>query len=472
MIPRSRARALVRPAVTALLASAMLLGTTGTAAPATVTAPSQATAGVPAQAWGVYTGPGAKNLPGSAAFAQKTGLPITNVVDFPPTSSWAGITGQHWLLDPYRGSGLALEYSLPLLPDGVAADGSAWTLEGCARGEYDAQWATLGRNLVNGDLASTVVRPGWEFNGSWYKWNAAGKVEAFVDCFRRVVTTMRAVPGNSFTFNWNPNLGAGAFPAELAYPGDAYVDVVGIDVYDTSWTWYPTPSGVSVEKARQSAWSWVLNGDHGLTFWSSFARQHGKPMSISEWGVTWRSDGHGGGDNPYFIDRMMDFIADPVNNVVVNHYFNTHSPALSHDLVRSDTIFSAALAALQARAAALAGPAAPTVTPPASPAPVTTTTTITTTTVPATVPAPTSGATGPGAAAPSATTATAQSATAGKTTATTRKEAAQKKTNKKQKKKARAVQRRKKAAKAKATRAARKHRAQQAAAARRAARAG
>jgi hypothetical protein len=280
---------------------------------------------------------------------------------------------------------------------------------------------------------------------------------------------MRAVPGSSFTFNWNPNLGAGTFPAELAYPGNAYVDVVGIDVYDTSWTWYPTPSGVSVEKARQSAWSWVLNGDHGLTFWSSFARQHGKPMSISEWGVTWRADGHGGGDNPYFIDRMMDFIADPVNNVVVNHYFNTHSLALSHDLVRSDTIFSASLAALQARAAALAGPAAPTVTPPASRAPVTRTTTMTT----ATVPGPTAGATSPGAAAPSATTATAQPATAGKTT-TTRKKAAQQKTKKKKKKKkkARAVQRRKKAAKAKATTAARKHRAQQDAAARRAARAG
>ncbi|MDQ1669210.1 MAG: hypothetical protein QOE40_1271, partial [Actinomycetota bacterium] len=56
MIPRSRSRALVRPAVTALLASAMLLGTMGTAAPATVTGPSQAMAGVPAPAWGVYTG--------------------------------------------------------------------------------------------------------------------------------------------------------------------------------------------------------------------------------------------------------------------------------------------------------------------------------------------------------------------------------------------------------------------------------
>jgi hypothetical protein len=180
---------------------------------------------------------------------------------------------------------------------------------------------------------------------------------------------MRAVPGSRFTFDWNPNLGGGTFPAEQAYPGDAYVDVIGVDVYDTSWTWYPTPAGVTTDAARTSAWNWLLKGDHGLTYWSAFAHQHNKPMSITEWGATWRPDGHGGGDNPYFVDRLMDFITDPANNVVNSHYFNLDVASVRHNLTRPDTIFPAALARLQARAAvitAATNPVTPTTTPPST----------------------------------------------------------------------------------------------------------
>ena len=337
--------------MTAVLALAVLL-TVLTDAPTTADRVSDVATSAPAQVWGVYTGPGTKNVAGAPDFAQKTGLPVTSVVDFPGETTWAEITGPTWLLDPYRGSGLALEYSVPLFPQGVAADGTPWNLAACARGAYDYQWTTLGKHLVAALQPATVIRPGWEFNGSWYRWGAAGKVSSFVTCFRRVVAAMRAVPGSRFTFDWNPNLGGGTFPAEQAYPGDGYVDFIGVDVYDTSWTWYPTPAGVTTDAARTSAWNWLLKGDHGLTYWSGFAHQHNKPMSITEWGVTWRSDGHGGGDNPYFVDRMMDFITDPANNVAANHYFNLDVTSVRHNLTRPDTIFPASFAQLRARAAA------------------------------------------------------------------------------------------------------------------------
>jgi Glycosyl hydrolase family 26 len=356
--PFASAVARLRVPVTALLPLALLL-TVVTSAPTSAARlsadrSSAVAATSPSKTWGVYTGPGAKNVAGAPDFAQKTGLPVNGVVDFPGETSWAEVTGPTWLLDPYRGSGLALEYSLPLFPDGVASDGNPWNLAACARGAYDYQWTTLGKHLVTALQPATVIRPGWEFNGAWYRWNAAGKVSDFVTCFRHVVATMRAVPGNRFTFDWNPNLGGGTFPAEQAYPGDGYVDVIGVDVYDTSWTSYPTPDGVTPDAARTSAWNWLLKGDHGLNYWSAFARQHTKPMSITEWGVTWRPDGHGGGDNPYFVDRMMDFIADPANNVVTNHYFNLDAPSVRHDLTRPDTLFPASLARLRARAAAVA----------------------------------------------------------------------------------------------------------------------
>ncbi len=44
-------------------------------------------------------------------------------------------------------------------------------------------------------------------------------------------------------------------------------------------------------------------------------------MSLPEWGLWERPDGHGGGDNPYFIERMHEFIADPANNVAYQAYF-------------------------------------------------------------------------------------------------------------------------------------------------------
>ena len=210
--------------------------------------------------------------------------------------------------------------------------------------------------------------------GCWhYVATRDGVDYAFRGCFQHLVRAMRAVPGSRFTFDWNPNIGLGTFPAEQAYPGDAYVDVVGVDIYDVSWTWYPVPVGTTTAQAREAAWNWLLRGDHGLTFWSAFARAHAKPLTIPEWGVTARPDGHGGGDDPAFVDHMVDFITDPANNVRGNHYFNIDTPALQHDLTRSGTKFPASGVRLRTRASIMAGtsavtaPAVPTVTPSPSP---------------------------------------------------------------------------------------------------------
>ena len=33
------------------------------------------------------------------------------------------------------------------------------------------------------------------------------------------------------------------------------------------------------------------------------------------------SDGHGGGDNPYFVEQMFRFVSDPANQVAYFIYF-------------------------------------------------------------------------------------------------------------------------------------------------------
>jgi hypothetical protein len=106
------------------------------------------------------------------------------------------------------------------------------------------------------------------------------------------------------------------------------VDYVGIDVYDECWkeNTYPWPANASPQQilARQKQiWAEELYaGDHGLVFYSKFAREHGKPLAICEWGLKDREGGHGGKDNPYFVEQMHQFISDPANHVVLHCYFD------------------------------------------------------------------------------------------------------------------------------------------------------
>ena len=74
----------------------------------------------------------------------------------------------------------------------------------------------------------------------------SGKEAAFAGCFRRIVQVMRgAQPANQwkFVFNTATNWRSRAY-LDAIWPGDAYVDVVALDLYDQSWAanTYPYPS--------------------------------------------------------------------------------------------------------------------------------------------------------------------------------------------------------------------------------------
>jgi hypothetical protein len=300
---------------------------------------------------GIYTQPGAKGISGLLQEEAWTGVKVTQMLDFTPTSSWAQIANPY-ALDSYKGMGMRLELSVPLLPDDPTT-----TLEQCASGAYDTYWAALAKNLTVRGLGNSVVRPGWEMNGNWYRWSARGKEADYVGCFRSLVTAMRTVTGQAFLFDWNPAVAADLSDATLTYPGDDYVDVVGLDVYDMSWAWYPVadPDPVAVETARLQVWRYLHVGPRGLAFWSGFGKAHGKPLAVTEWGVTWRSDGHGGGDNPGFIDRMLNWITDPGNNVAYSNYFEIDTTNTGHALTTPGTRFPEAAARYLARAGELTG---------------------------------------------------------------------------------------------------------------------
>ncbi len=274
---------------------------------------------------GVYRG--ASNLAGVAGFERWLGREVGVRLDFLPGGSWEEIEGPGWQLRRWKGGGGTLVLTVPLLPGPWDRTyGGGVSLRDCRSGAYDVHWTRLARNLVAHQLGTSRLRLGHEFNGGWYAWRAAGAEADFAGCFRRVVQAMRTVPGSAFRFDWNPALGHLDADPLRAYPGDPYVDTIGIDVYDQSWLpdTYPIPGDASpgeVLERRQRAWSGMLHGDLGLEFWSHFARAHGKRLAIPEWGLTRRSDGHGGGDNPYFVEQVHRFVSDPANRVAYLIYF-------------------------------------------------------------------------------------------------------------------------------------------------------
>lgn len=265
--------------------------------------------------FGSYRGGG--NPTGVAEFERWTGTDVGWALDFLPSSSWTAIESPQWFARAWAPSRYRTVYSIPLIPDtgGTLADG--------ASGTYDTHFATLAQALVEHGEADAVLRLGWEFNGGWYRWSAASDPAAFAAYWRRIVTTMRSVPGAAFQFDWSPVLGTGAVPAERAYPGDAYVDYIGLDAYDQDW--YP---GWQQPVQR---WQNLLTQPHGLRWHRDFAAAHGKPMTFPEWGLAIRPDGHGGGDDPYFIQKMHDWIA--ANNVAYALYFEFDAPDGSHRLM-------------------------------------------------------------------------------------------------------------------------------------------
>lgn len=112
------------------------------------------------------------------------------------------------------------------------------------------------------------------------------------------------------------------------------MDFIGTDLYDESWVQPRTPA---------NAWAGQLSETWGLNWLASFAAAHGKPIVFPEWGVAIRSDGHGLGDDPYFVNQFASWISS--HNVAWTNIFTVD--AVQQDDI-TDGSFPNALAAFRA----------------------------------------------------------------------------------------------------------------------------
>ncbi|GHH04021.1 glycosyl hydrolase [Comamonas sp. JC664] len=255
-----------------------------------------------------------------------------------PKDSWANIENPSWQLNAWGAwvrakPGRRLNYSVSMFPSGQGS------LSQCATGAYDFRFRNLANNLANAGLQRSILRVGWEFSGNWMPWYSGNGQQAnFAECFRRIVTAMRtAQPNAGFEFDWNPNYDISAADLSATYPGDAYVDYIGFDLYDQGWNGrYPIPSGCT-GTCQQGRWqqNWDIQFAPALAKFRSFAAPRGKRLSVPEWGVNDAAT-TGGGDNTYFVQQMLSFIFDPANNVGYHSYFDYQAPDGLHQLSNVD----------------------------------------------------------------------------------------------------------------------------------------
>jgi hypothetical protein len=248
-----------------------------------------------------------------------TGTHSTMATDYLPLNKgWAGMDGSGgsltWMFTHgWTGSGYTLSLGVPIIP--TSSGGAVGSLAVGATGAYNSYFVTLAQTLIADGESNAYLRLGWEFNGNWFAWSAmTPAAEAnFASYFDQIVTAMRAVPGENFKFVWNPS--ARAFTAkgstvEAAYPGNAFVDVIGLDSYDQTWLTPHTPAN-----------SWSMTTLPALTAAQNFAAAMGKPLAMTEWGLTTTSQ-NGFGDDPLYIKSMLDWMENPANNVIFESYFD------------------------------------------------------------------------------------------------------------------------------------------------------
>ncbi|MDX3840300.1 glycoside hydrolase family 26 protein [Streptomyces europaeiscabiei] len=225
-----------------------------------------------------------------------------------PGDRWSNIEGLPGFLDSWADWRLDEDdrmfvLNVPMMErneEGVSDREVRALLARAAAGQFDHHYRRLAERLVELKIPDTVIVLGWEMNGITYTHRCGPDPESWKKYWNRIVTTMRAVPGQKFKFDWTPNRGRDAVPWTQCYPGDDTVDIIGMDSYDQ-------PRGITFDEQ--------VKEPYGLQAHVDFAKAHKKPISYAEWGL-FRN-----GDNPEYMRRMLAWMDEhkPLYNTLTDY---------------------------------------------------------------------------------------------------------------------------------------------------------
>ncbi|MDQ0230852.1 glycosyl hydrolase [Metabacillus malikii] len=164
--------------------------------------------------------------------------------------------------------------------------------------------AAFANNLKddNGELIPVIFRPFHEQNGGWFWWGAQTTTTSeYKEVYRYLVEYLRDKKGvSNFLYAFSPN---GPFDGNKedylkTYPGDEYVDIIGIDQYDN--------------QENPGSESFISKLVNDLAMVSQIAEEKDKVSAFSEYGYSPQGmKTTGNGDLQWFTKILNAIKSDP-----------------------------------------------------------------------------------------------------------------------------------------------------------------
>jgi hypothetical protein len=188
-----------------------------------------------------------------------------------------------------------------------------------AAGKHDDSYRRVARHLIGAGYGDAVLRLGHEFDGTYEPYSARENNDAYIAAYRHVHDLFERESA-SFRFEWTSMRSEFRQHGPPAYPGDRYVDIVGLDIY------YREP-GVISDQVWKDQYQAVLIAHR------DFAVSRGKPVAYSEWG-------RAKADESRFIGLMHGWFSSLPDRgpggLVYQSYFN--EAWADYDLARLPTV--------------------------------------------------------------------------------------------------------------------------------------
>jgi beta-mannanase len=138
---------------------------------------------------------------------------------------------------------------------GTCAEGKTPRMPSIAAGAYDQYLREFGQ-AIRAFGHPVMITFGHEMNGPWYPWGDGGSERAtpaqWVAAWDHVVTVVRGQAPGLTSWVWAPSVEPATRSAAPFWPGDQYVDSVGIDGYlRTDAETYQSVFGATVARFRR-----------------------------------------------------------------------------------------------------------------------------------------------------------------------------------------------------------------------------
>jgi endoglucanase len=146
----------------------------------------------------------------------------------------------YWSVDPLNGDAANFAaWSTTMAPGEIlmlswAPSATDSSLDNVNNGVHDA-YVTAWAQALRDYHGEVWLRPMWEDNGTWFWWKSGFASDTttknkYKTAFQRIVTIFRNQGATNVKFVWSPYVRApGWGPGLPSYPGDSYVDWIGLD---------------------------------------------------------------------------------------------------------------------------------------------------------------------------------------------------------------------------------------------------